>query len=81
MAVYKESLYAVESNSVAEIEIAKGQITRRFEIPDSAMPNDVAIDGEGTLYVSDPPQGVIYRIAGGKVEAWPRAPLTGPTSG
>ncbi len=74
LAVYKESIFAVESNSVAEIDIAKGQIIRRFEIADSAVLNDIAIDGDGTLYVSDLPQGVIYRIAGGKVEAWLRGP-------
>jgi sugar lactone lactonase YvrE len=43
------------------------------------FPNDVAIDPQGTAYVSDGYAKAIWRISGGKPETWVEgAPLVGP---
>jgi sugar lactone lactonase YvrE len=72
--VFKDRLFAVESNGVAEIDIATGVIVRRIPVPGATFLNDITVDGEGTLYVSDPSQGAIHRISGGKVEVWMQGP-------
>jgi DNA-binding beta-propeller fold protein YncE len=74
LVVFKDRLFAVESNGVAEIDIATGAIARRISVPGASFLNDIAVDGEGTLYVSDPSQGAIHRISGGKVEVWLQGP-------
>lgn len=81
LAVFKDSLYVVEPQSVAEIDLTKNEILRRFEIPEAAALNDIAVDAKGTLYVSDLPAGIIYRIANGKPEAWLKGPEVGRPNG
>ena len=74
LVVFRDSLYAVEAKSVVEIALPGGAVRRRIAVPDAATLNDIDVDQEGVLYVSDPPQGVIYRIRAGRAEAWLRGP-------
>jgi hypothetical protein len=72
--VHKDVLYAVEARAVVEIALPSGALIRRIPIPGAVRLNDIDADPTGTLYVSDPPQGVIYRVRGGLAEAWLRGP-------
>ena len=74
LVVFRDSLWAVEAKSVVEIALPGGAITRRIPVPEAATLNDIDVDAAGVLYVSDPPQGVIYRISAGRAEAWLRGP-------
>jgi sugar lactone lactonase YvrE len=74
LAVHQDRLYAVEPRSVAEIDLEKRELVRRVELPEAVALNDITVDEKGTLYVSDPPAGVIYRIAKGQPEAWLKGP-------
>jgi hypothetical protein len=74
LVVWRDALYAVEAKAVVEIALPGGTITRRIAVPDAAELNDIDVDDAGTLYVSDPPQGVIYRITEGKAAVWLRGP-------
>jgi sugar lactone lactonase YvrE len=65
-----DRLYAVERRGVVEIDMATGKVLKRHQIPEPLMPNDIAIDGSGTIYVSDSAKSVIYRITDGTVEEW-----------
>jgi sugar lactone lactonase YvrE len=65
-----DRLLVVERGGLAEIDVEAGRITGRYAIPDAGMPNDVAADGHGNYYVSDPPRGVIYRFSDGGFEEW-----------
>ena len=70
MAIFDDRLFVVERSSVAEIEIDTGEIAERYPVVGGRLLNDIAIDSEGRLYVSDSGAGVIYRLADGEVEAW-----------
>jgi len=65
-----DRLYAVERKGVVEIDTATGKVLKRHQIPEPLMPNDITIDGSGTIYVSDSVKSVVYRIADGTVEEW-----------
>jgi len=70
MAIFDDRLFVVERSSVAEIEIDTGEIAERYPVVGGRLLNDIAIDSEGRIYVSDSGAGVIYRLADGEVEAW-----------
>jgi len=75
LAVWKNRLYAVERAGLVEIDIASAKIVKRVAIPGAGMPNDVAVAGNGDIFVSDSRKNSIFKISGDRVEEW----LTGPT--
>ena len=75
MGIWKDRLYVVERSGLAEIDIEKGEIVKRHLIPNTQFLNDLAIDAEGNIYVSDtasasPDGSTIYLVKDGKVETW-----------
>jgi sugar lactone lactonase YvrE len=67
-------LYAVEPTSLAEIDIASARIVARHDVPGAGGLNDVALGPDGTIFVSDMRNGILFRYAGGGFEAWLRGP-------
>jgi DNA-binding beta-propeller fold protein YncE len=74
VAVYRNKLYVVEPMSLVEIDIAKGRIVRRSDVPGAMMLNDIAIDAKGVIYLSDSVRGVIWRSNQGTFEEWLKGP-------
>ncbi len=73
MAIHDEMLYIVERGNLVRIDIENARIVGRVAIPDASFPNDVAMDADGTGYISDngrQPATGIYRYANGKIEPW-----------
>jgi sugar lactone lactonase YvrE len=74
MAMHGGRLFVVERAGLVEIDPDSGEITNRIALPSPRFLNDIAIDGEGTIYVSDPGKGVVYRSTADSYEEW----LIGP---
>lgn len=70
MAIAGGTLYVVERGALVEIDIAEGAIVSRHAIEGAIFPNDVAIDGGGTIYVSDSGDNTIYRRGADGFEIW-----------
>ena len=75
MALSADRLYTLERQGLAEIDVEEGRIVRRHSIPEPGFPNDVAVDAEGNLYISDTGAGPlrpsrILRLRDGSVEPW-----------
>jgi len=70
IAMFKDKLFVVERRNVAEIDMETGKILTRYPLPQPMFPNDIAIDKQGILYVSDTQKGAIYKFADGKFEEW-----------
>jgi sugar lactone lactonase YvrE len=75
MAIWRDTLYVAERRHLAAIDIASGEIVARWEIPDTEFPNDVVIDADGTVYISDTrttnwPDSRIYRFRDGVFDVW-----------
>ena len=77
MAILGERLFVVESfkGTLVEIDIATGAIVDRHDVPEGhAFLNDLAVDRDGRLYLSDTSRdwaaADIYRFEDGAVETW-----------
>ncbi len=74
LAISGASIYAVEPNGVATVDLATGRLTGREQIPGAVRLNDIAVAPGGTLFVSDSQRGVIHRRTSAGWDVW----LDGP---
>jgi len=66
----KGMLWVSDIDAVVSINPKAGIIMSTIQVPGAKFLNDVAVDAEGTVYVSDTVGGKIFRIADGKVETF-----------
>ena len=62
MASYKNLLYVADRGVLVEIDILKGTIIRKINLPNSEFANDVAAAPNGDIYVSDTFTNSIYKL-------------------
>lgn len=67
MGIYKNKLYVADLTEVVVINISEGQIVEHIPIEGSVFLNDISIDRDGAVYVSDTRTGNVHRIAKGFV--------------
>ncbi|MBW2636372.1 MAG: SMP-30/gluconolactonase/LRE family protein [Deltaproteobacteria bacterium] len=67
--IHGGKLYVADIDRLAEIDIAGGKIINSYQAAGAEFLNDVAIDEEGSVYVSDmsSANSVIYRLKDGKL--------------
>ncbi|GAB3667171.1 hypothetical protein GCM10028791_42920 [Echinicola sediminis] len=71
MASWKGHLYVGDRGGLVEIDMSKGEIIRKIELPKAEFINDVAIGANGDIFVSDTYANRIYKVSDmGKVEIW-----------
>jgi sugar lactone lactonase YvrE len=75
MCFQDDTLYVIDRSGVNVIDTRAGKITRKIPLTGLKMANDIAIDREGSLYISDFQGNTVFRYAGGKLEPWPGAEL------
>lgn len=70
LGMLRNLLYAADPQKVVVINTTTGKIQKSIEIKDAGMLNDITIDEEGVVFVSDSKNGKIYRIQNDKAEVW-----------
>jgi sugar lactone lactonase YvrE len=70
LALHDRTLYAADVDQLIEINAASGQILNRYDAKGAVFLNDVVVDDEGTVYVSDTPMNTIWRLKDGSFEPW-----------
>ena len=70
MALHERTLYVADVDELVEINVASGEIVKRHEAKGAIFLNDVAVDQDGTVYVSDTPMNTIWRLKDGIFEPW-----------
>jgi len=55
---------------LAQLNAASGQLAKRSDAQGAIFLNDVAVDTEGTVYVSDTPTNTIWRLKDGSFAPW-----------
>jgi hypothetical protein len=69
MGVWKNSLFVTDINRVVEIDIRAGKIVKEYKTEGKFL-NDISVDRNGDVYISDMETNRIYRIRDGKIEIW-----------
>ncbi len=67
MGIYKNKLYVADLTEVVVIDIDKAAIVQHIPIEGSVFLNDITIDKNGTVYVSDTRTSKVFRIEKGFV--------------
>jgi sugar lactone lactonase YvrE len=75
MDVRGKKLFVVESSgNLVEIDKKKGEINKRYPIPEKTFLNDVILDKSENIYVTDTTNdregNDIYRLKNGRIEVW-----------
>ena len=63
LGMYKGKLYAADLGNVVVIDIAKGVIDKKIAIDGASGLNDITVDHDGNVYVSDSKTAKIWRIS------------------
>jgi sugar lactone lactonase YvrE len=63
-------VYVADIDRLVAIDIEKGEIAGEHQAAAAQFLNDVTVDGEGRVYVSDMAGNAIYRLDGDSFEIW-----------
>jgi sugar lactone lactonase YvrE len=74
IAVHDGRVFVADIDALIEIDASNGTIVERYEAPDAGFLNDVAIDAQGRVYVSDSNTDAIYRLSEGEFSIWLEGP-------
>ncbi len=70
MGIFNGKLYVTDIDRVALIDIKSRTIEKFYAFPEAQFLNDIAIDHNGSVYISDMMSTRIYRIDDDKTEIW-----------
>jgi len=74
MTMSHDKLYVVGRMALVEIDPESGKVTNRYRFPEPGLPNDVAADDAGNLYVTDSRKSLIYKLENGSMTEWLKSP-------
>ena len=64
---FGNTLYAADLTQVDVINIATAKVTKRIPVPGAVFLNDLTVDANGVVFVSDSRTGKVHRIENGNV--------------
>jgi len=70
MAVRGNTLYVSDIDALAVIDIPSGKVTARYDAPGAKFLNDIAVDRQGRVYVSDLLDNAVWRLEGKRFTQW-----------
>ena len=70
MGVHNNTLWVADLTELVAIDIASGKVTQRVPVEGSQFLNDVTVDNNGIVYVSDSRTKKVHRIENGNPTVW-----------
>jgi len=70
MGIYGDKLYTTNITQLAEIDMASGEVTNRWEVEGSGFLNDITIDNDGVVFFTDSQTNKIHVLKDGVVSTW-----------
>lgn len=67
MGVHDNTLYVADMDELILVDISKGAIIKREKLEGAHSLNDVSVDPQGTVYISDSEKGRIYTYRNGTI--------------
>lgn len=77
----KGLLYVADLTKVVVIDTRTGKVVRNIEVADAGMLNDITVDGQGVVYISDSDKKRVYKINKNKAEVWLEKDFFGKLNG
>lgn len=74
MGMYNGELYVADIDSLVIIDIRSAEIKSKVFIPGSVFLNDIAVDKEGNVYISDTRKGKVFLYKEGRVSEYLSSP-------
>nr|NQU90776.1 hypothetical protein [Bacteroidota bacterium] len=79
MGVYENKLYIADINQVVLYDLDMEEVIKKYDAMDAIFLNDVTIDDQGAVYISDMSTGAIHRIKNDSIEYFlPTGSFNGP---
>ncbi|MEZ5198654.1 MAG: hypothetical protein R2764_20390 [Bacteroidales bacterium] len=79
MGIFNNKLYVTDIDEIVEIDIENAVIIKKYAVAEAKFLNDITVDFEGSIYVSDMATAKIHRIKKGVLETWfTNSELQGP---
>ncbi|MEZ5084223.1 MAG: hypothetical protein R2750_12375 [Bacteroidales bacterium] len=70
MGLHNNFLYVTDIDEVVMIDISASKIIKKTHVDDAKFLNDIAIDNDGNVYISDMATNKIHILKNDKVETW-----------
>lgn len=70
LTIHGRTLYVADIDQLVAIDIDHGRIINRYKVDDAKFMNDVTVDNDGNVYVSDMVMNRIYRLSNDQIETW-----------
>jgi hypothetical protein len=70
MGIFEGKLYVTDIDQIVEIDIEKASVLKKYPVDRAEFLNDITIDPDGNVYVSDMSTNKIHRLHKGVVETW-----------
>jgi DNA-binding beta-propeller fold protein YncE len=70
LCLFEDMLYIVERFGIVEYDLKLDKVNNKFLISHASFLNDVTIDADSNVYVTDSDEKTIYRIKNGEVIKW-----------
>lgn len=70
LALYNNILYVADIDEVVAIATQTGAILGRYKADKATFLNDITVDNDGNVYISDSDQARIYLLRNGRISTW-----------
>ncbi|MBN2863355.1 MAG: hypothetical protein JXN62_09355 [Bacteroidales bacterium] len=70
LCLHNDFLYIVERFGIVKYDLNNNKVDTRYRVNGPGFLNDVAVDKDGTIYLTVSDTNIIYRIRDSKVEKW-----------
>jgi len=70
MGIFGNELFISNLSEIVVADLITGAVLKRYPVKDARFLNDIDIDENGTVYISDMRASVIYRLRNDTVEKW-----------
>lgn len=74
MGIHGGVLYVADIDELVAVDLKSGAIKKKYAANGAKFLNDIAVDGEGRIYVSDMAANAIWRLDGERFEIWLESP-------
>ncbi len=78
MGMYENRLYVTDIDELLIIDISTESVIDRIPVAGASFLNDIDVDSDGTVYISDSDTGILWKYSDGELTRWVTAGLERP---